>query len=76
MHKIEFGTDYKTGILATSELHAGGVLFYSLYRSCLKFSNINTFKYWIEIVDKGLPLDDEIEIQIIHARISSQFPMY
>ena len=57
---LVFDVPYRTGITSTSELHAGGILFYVAFRECLQFSNNGEVKYWCEVVDKGNPLDDEI----------------
>ncbi len=52
---------YCTGPMAWTDLHAGGIFFYVVYRECLQFSAGGRARRWCEVIDGSRPLDDEIE---------------
>lgn len=56
---LELETRYATGLLATTELHAGGALFGVVYRECLRFEAGGTVMRWCEVIDDAHALDDE-----------------
>jgi hypothetical protein len=50
---------YRTGPLARTDIHAGGVFFCVVYREFLQFSSGGRVRRWCEVIDDSRPLDDE-----------------
>ena len=59
--RLDLETTYRTGPLAWTDLHAGGLFFCVVYRECLQFSAGGGVRRWCEVLDEGRPLDDEPE---------------
>ncbi|HEY9045666.1 MAG TPA: hypothetical protein VIN08_07205 [Ohtaekwangia sp.] len=70
---IELDKIYFSGLKASAELHAGGIFFCIVYRSCIQFRNNGVVKYWSEVVDPLSPMDDYDIEQIINDRAEGNY---
>lgn len=61
LKRLVLDVPYRTGPLAQTDLHAGGVFFCVVYRECLRFSPGGRVRRWCEVLDDTRPLDDEPE---------------
>jgi hypothetical protein len=59
--QLALDVPYRTGPLAWTDLHAGGLFFCVVYRECLRFSANGRVRRWCEVIDESRPLDDEPE---------------
>jgi hypothetical protein len=50
---------YRTGPMALTDLHAGGVFFCIVYAECLQFSADAKVRRWREVIDASRPFDNE-----------------
>jgi hypothetical protein len=55
--KIELNKNYLTGLLASTDLHAGGIFFSIIYRQCLTFSEDGKVLLTKRVVDAYRPMD-------------------
>jgi hypothetical protein len=62
LDRLSFGLTYRTGPEAWSDLHAGGLFFYVVYRECLRFGSRGRVRRWCEVIDDSRPLDNEVEV--------------
>ena len=53
------GHTYVRGPFATTDLHAGGVLFCVIYLDCLEFGADGRLRRYCEVLDESMRLDDE-----------------
>ena len=54
---------YSTGLIADTDLHAGGVFFCLIYKKTLVFSDNGVVRFSRELVDPFRPMDDsEVEV--------------
>jgi hypothetical protein len=61
LRRLVFDVPYRTGPLAWSDLHAGGIFFCVVYRECLQFGPGGQVRRWCEVLDDSRPFDDEAE---------------
>src|SRR5438045_1433648 len=59
--RLALEVPYRTGPLAWTDLHAGGLFFCVVYRECLQFGSGGRVRRWREVIDDSRPLDDEPE---------------
>lgn len=52
---------YRTGPIAWTDLHAGGLFFCVVYRECLQFHASGQVRRWCEILDDSRPFDNEAD---------------
>jgi hypothetical protein len=52
---------YRTGPMASTELHAGGIFFCTVYAECLQFGSNWQVRRWRELIDGSRPFDDEVQ---------------
>lgn len=50
--------EYKTGLVATTDLHAGGLFFSIIYRKVIRFNNETEVSLYNEVVNELSPMDD------------------
>lgn len=50
---------YRTGAMASTDLHGGGVFFCIVYAECLQFSSNSQVRRWCEVIDDSRPFDNE-----------------
>ena len=58
---VEHGKLYRTGLLASTDLHAGGILFGYVYREILLFESDQTVVQSFEIIDTFVQMENESE---------------
>jgi hypothetical protein len=59
IEKLQFDSPYRTGAIATTDLHAGGVLFFYVYYSYLQFSSDGKVRFWRELIDNSGPFSEK-----------------
>src|SRR5262249_10861426 len=59
LERLVVGAAYRTGPLAWTDLHAGGLFFCVVYRECLRFGRRGRVWRWCQVMDDSRPLDDE-----------------
>lgn len=52
---------YRTGPIALTDLHAGGIFFCVVYRECLQFDADGRVRRWSEVIDDSRAFDDEAD---------------
>lgn len=61
LQQLTLDVTYRTGPLAKTDLHAGGLFFCVIYRECLQFGAGGRVRRWCEVLDDSRPLDDEAD---------------
>jgi hypothetical protein len=61
LERLTLDVPYRTGPLAWTDLHAGGLFFCVVYRECLQFGGAGRVRRWCEVLDDSRPLADEAE---------------
>jgi len=52
---------YRTGPMASTDLHAGGVFFCVVYRECLEFEAGGRVRWWRELLDTSMPYNNDLD---------------
>ena len=55
--KVEFNKKYQSGLIANTDLHAGGLFFCIIYRYCLNFFENGKVELTKKLVDAFRPMD-------------------
>ena len=71
--KIRCNVDYSTGLMATTDLHAGGLFFCIIYRKVLHFRDNGEVVLCEKLVDPFRPMDPVDVARIEKYRITGKY---
>jgi hypothetical protein len=57
--ELRLEKEYKTGLLASTDLHAGGIFFAIIYKKVLRFKNATEVSLYNEIINPLSPMDNQ-----------------
>jgi len=55
---IRIGREYKTGLAASTDLHAGGIFFCIIYEQVIKFTDASSVEMYYKVINPLSPMDD------------------
>ena len=61
LQRLHMDVPYRTGPLAMTDLHAGGLFFCVIYRECLQFQSDGSVRRWCDVLDEQRAFDDEAD---------------
>jgi hypothetical protein len=71
--QIELTKTYRSGLMAYTDLHAGGLFFGIVYRHCFLFRDDGTVMFTKELVDAFRPMDEQDVKRIENYQLSGSY---
>jgi hypothetical protein len=71
--KVEINKKYLSGLIANTDLHAGGLFFCIIYQNCLEFFDDGTVEFTKRLVDDFRPMDENDVLHLKNYKITGQY---
>ena len=71
--KVELNKKYQSGLIANTDLHAGGLFFCIIYRNCLEFFENGKVELTKKVVDAFRPMDENDVSHMEHYKIEGKY---